>query len=145
MEASKLLSFIVSEIMSPIGFYLYSWIHLALTQSFIIIIFIMIMMMMIIFLTWSLEDVLYFMVKEKIWVVLRRCINWNVFGCANFINVKPFSVLIDSIHPVTWSAVTFAIPVRLYHHPLLCCMLLMYKLEADYMYIGEAPMLQCLR
>ena len=75
MEASKLLSFIVSEIMSPIGFYLYSWIHLALTQSFIIIIFIMIMMMMIIFLNWSLEDVLYFMVKEKIWVVLRRCIN----------------------------------------------------------------------
>lgn len=47
-------------------------------------------MMMIIFLNWSLEDVLYYMVKEKIWVVLRRCVNWNVFGCANFINVKPF-------------------------------------------------------
>lgn len=42
-------------------------------------------------LNWSLEDVLYYMVKEKIWVVLRRCVNWNVFGCANFINVKPFS------------------------------------------------------
>lgn len=41
-------------------------------------------------LNWSLEDVLYYMVKEKIWVVLRRCVNWNVFGCANFINVKPF-------------------------------------------------------
>ena len=46
--------------------------------------------MIIIFLNWSLEDVLYYMVKEKIWVVLRRCVNWNVFGCANFINVKPF-------------------------------------------------------